>query len=100
MATNLNSNPILIQGSVTGYKAQTEAAQGTLRTLEVQRLRWVGPGNSQTLSIGDPISGGILEMMKSNSSGEDVEINYIPCRLWQDFAIDSFPGGSLLIYTR
>jgi hypothetical protein len=98
--SNLNSNPILVTGSVTGYKASTQAAQGTLRTLIVQRLRWVNPGVSQSLSIGDPVSGGILEMMKSNTAGEDVEIDYIPERFWQDFAIDIFPGGTLLIFTR
>jgi hypothetical protein len=72
-----------------------------LRTLEVQRIRWENPGTSQSLSIGDPVSGTVLESMKSNSSGEDVEIEYIPTRLWQDFAIDTFPGsGTLLIFTR
>jgi hypothetical protein len=101
MSTNLNANPILVQGSITGYKAQTQAAQGTLRTLEIQRIRWENPGNSNVLSIGDPVSGNILETFKSNSSGEDIEIDYIPTRLWSDFAIDIFPGsGTLLIFTR
>ena len=34
MSTTLNTNPLFIQGSVTGYKAQTATALGTLRTLE------------------------------------------------------------------
>jgi hypothetical protein len=98
--SNLSLNPIEVTGSVTGYKSQTQAAQGTLRTLIVQRLRWVSPGTSQSLSIGDPTSGTILEMMNSGTVGTDVEIEYVPPRLWQDFAIDAFPGGTLLIFTR
>jgi hypothetical protein len=99
--SNLNLNPIEVTGSVTGYKAQTQAAQGTLRSLEIQRIRWVNPGVSASLSIGDPVSGTILELMKSNSSGEDVEIDYVPTRLWSDFAVDIFPNsGTLLIFTR
>jgi hypothetical protein len=101
MATNLNANPIFVQGSVTGYKSQTQTAQGTLRSLEVQRIRWQNPGVSKTISIGDPVSGTVLEQMTSNTAGEDVEIDYVPTRLWQDFAIDTFPGsGTLLIFTR
>jgi hypothetical protein len=100
MSTTLNTNPLFIQGSVIGYKSQTASALGTLRTLEVQRIRWNNPGTSKTLSIGDPISGTILEQFTSDTTGEDIEIEYIPTRLWQDFAIDIFPGGTLLIFTK
>ncbi len=100
MSTTLNTNPLFIQGSVTGYKAQTASALGTLRTLEIQRIRWNNPGISKTLSIGDSVSGTVLEQMTSNTAGEDIEIDYVPTRLWQDFAIDIFPGGTLLIFTK
>jgi hypothetical protein len=68
--------------------------------LEVQRTCRQYPGTSKTLSIGDPVSGTVLEQFTSNSSGEDIEIDYIPTRLGRHFAIDAFPGGTLLIFTR
>jgi len=60
--SNLLSNPMSINGSITGYKAQTASALGTLRTLmEPALLRnslWRGQERStmrQKLSqIGNP----------------------------------------------
>ena len=102
MATNLQSNPIQIQGSVTGFKSQTQAASGTLRTLIIDKIRWVNPGTSQSVTIGDPVSGITLWSAKSNSSGEDVESDFSANPvLWQDFSINAFTGGgTLLIWTR
>lgn len=101
MSTNLLSNPLFIQGSVVGYKSQTASALGTLRTLIVSKIRWVNPGISQTISIGDPISGLVLWSAKSNTAGEDIldDLSADPI-VFQDFAIDIFPGGTLLLYTR
>ncbi len=99
---NFLSSPIIVSASMSqSYKAATASALGTLRTLIVQKLRWENPGASQTLSIGDPISGNILALLKSNASGEDVIEEFIPERLWSDFEINSLPAGStLLIFTR
>lgn len=98
--SNLLTNPIQITGSVPSYKQAVASQLGTLFTLEVQRLRWIAPPASSTLTIGDTVSGNPLEEMKSDASGEDIEIDYIPTRLWRDFSIDAFAGGTLLIFTR
>lgn len=107
MATNLQSNPIVITGSVTGYKAQTASALGTLRTLIVERILWVNPPASSSISIGDPISGEILWTRQTgatnttNQASPDIDENWTSNpRIWQDFALDIFPGGTLYIYCR
>jgi hypothetical protein len=101
-SNNLQANPMSIVGSVTGYKTATAAAQGTLRSLLISKIRWVNPGTSQSVTIGDPVSGLTLWSAKSNSSGEDVETDWDANPvLWQDFAINSLPGsGTILIWTR
>ena len=113
MSTLTLGNPIQVTGPLaTSYKTQLAAAApnagknnssyGTLSTLIFQKLRWVNPGASNTLSIGDPLSGGILFLMKSNTAGEDVEIDMDANPvLISDFEINSFVAGStLLIWTR
>jgi hypothetical protein len=107
------ANPIVITSSMaTSYKTQLAAASpnagknntsyGTLQTLIFEKIRWVNPGISQTLSIGDPISGAVLFLMKSNTAGEDIEIDMDANPIVvSDFEINAFPAGStLLIYTR
>lgn len=99
---NLTANPIVITGSLaTSYKTQTAASLGTLTTLIVERLIWVNPGASKSLSIGDPTSGEVLWTRRSNSAGDDVETDWTANpRIWQDFELNSFPGGTLYIFTR
>jgi hypothetical protein len=100
---NTFGNPIVLTGSMPqGYKAATAAALGTLRTLIVTRIRWVNPGISQTISIGDPISGLVLWSAKSNTAGEDVVENFSPNpQIWQDFELNALPANSTVyIYTR
>lgn len=105
--SNLLSNPIVITGSVVGYKSQTASALGSLRTLIVERILWVNPPASSFISIGDPISGTILWTRQTgatnttNQASPDIDENWTTNpRLWQDFAIDAFPGGTLYIFTR
>lgn len=103
MANNLFANPMVITGSlVTSYKTQMASKIGTLFTLIVTRIRWVNPGISQSLNIGDPLSGLVLWSGKSNTAGEDIDEDFTANpQIWQDFEIDAFPGGgALYIYTR
>jgi hypothetical protein len=101
--SNTFGNPIVLTGSMAqGYKAATASALGTLRTLIVTRIRWVNPGISQSISIGDPVSGLILWAAKSNTAGEDVVEDFsADPQVWQDFEINVFPANSsVYIYTR
>jgi hypothetical protein len=111
LSNSITSNPIVLTGSLPSYKTALAAAvpnagphnssYGTLVSLIIQKLRWVNPGISQTLSIGDPISGAILFLMKSNTTGEDIEIDLDANPvLVQDLSVDVWPGGTLLIWTR
>ena len=102
--SNLFVNPIIITGDLaTSYKTQMAATGkiGTLFTLVVERIRWVDPGISKTISIGDPLSGAVLFSAKSNTAGEDVDVDFTANpQLWQDFEINAFPSGTLYLYTR
>lgn len=80
---------------------------GTLFTLKVERILWVNPPANSTISIGDPVSGLILwtrQTGTSNSTNQaspDIDEDWTENpKLWTDFSIDAFPGGTLYIYTR
>jgi len=111
LSNSITSNPILLTASLPSYKSalaaavpnagKNNASYGTLQTLTILKIRWTNPGISQTLSIGDPISGTILELLKSDTTGEDVVEDFTANPvLWQDFSVDVWNGGSLLIWTR
>lgn len=112
MANNVTRNPAIITGSLASYKTSLAAAVpgaginntsfGTLQTLIVERLKWSNPGNSQTLSIGDPNSGEVLEFLRSDSSGDDVIVDMTSNpKLWDDFSVNAFAGGgTLYVYLR
>lgn len=100
---NSFGNPIVLTGSMPqGYKAATAAALGTLRVLIVTRIKWVNPGISQSVSIGDPVSGLVLWAAKSNTAGEDVTEDFsADPQLWNDFELNALPGGgTIYIFTR
>ena len=114
MANNVTRNPITITGSLPSFKTALAAAvpnaginsssYGTLQTLIVERIVWSTPGNSNSLSIGDPNSGEVLELLRSDSSGDDVirDLTANP-KIWDDFSVNSFPNSpnaTLFIYTR
>src|ERR1700733_8515732 len=108
LSNSITSNPIVLTGSLPSYKTALAAAvpnagknngsYGTLQTLRGSKLRWVAPPASSTLSVGDPISGTILELMNSGTGGVDVVIDYYGPVLVQDLSVDVWPGGSLLIW--
>jgi hypothetical protein len=62
----LHSNPIAVSSSMSqGCQATVASPFGALPTIIVQKLRWVNPGDRHTLSVGDPICGTILALLKS-----------------------------------
>lgn len=80
---------------------------GTLFTLTVERILWVNPPASSSISIGDPTSGAILWTRQTgatnttNQASPDIDEDWTANpRLWRDFSIDVFPGGTLYIFTR
>lgn len=95
---------MVITGSVTGYKAAVASSIGTLFTLKVERILWVNPPISSSLSIGDPVSGEVLWTRNTSSTSTtspDIDEDWTENpKLWTDFAIDIFPGGTLYIFTR
>lgn len=103
MANNLTSNPIVITGSMaTSYKAQVAASLGTLFCIKVERIRWVQAPATSSISIGDPASGLVL-WAAANPSATAIDIDgdfTADPRLWRDFEINAFPGGTLYIYIR
>ena len=104
MANNLFANPMVITGSVTGYKAAMAVAGkiGTLFTLLVEKIYWENPGTiGDTISIGDPVSGLVLLVLRCEVANQSQLIDFTSNpKLWQDFSIDSLPSGTLYIFTR
>jgi hypothetical protein len=101
--TNLLANPIVIDGDLaTSYKTQVASSLGTLFTLKIEKIIWVAAPAGASLSIGDPNSGLVLWSRKNDSAGAvDIEDDFTADpRLWRDFEINAFPGGTLYIYTR
>lgn len=102
MPNNLAANPMVISGSVTGYKTLTASALGTLRTLIVEKLYWENPATiGDSFTIGDPISGLVLAAFRCEVANQSQLLDWTSNpKMWQDFAIDAFPSGTLYIYTR
>lgn len=108
MANNFQTNPIVITGSMGSYKAAIALAKGsgglgnTLTTLLVEKIYWENPITvGDGVSIGDPISGNILVVLRCEVANQSQLIDWTSNpKLWQDFSIDSFVSGTLYIYTR
>jgi hypothetical protein len=103
MANNLLANPMQISGSMaSSYKTATASALGTLRTLKVEKLEWLSPGTvGDTIVIGDPISGLELANFVCETALQSQLLDWTANpKLWQDFEINSFPSGTLKIWTR
>jgi hypothetical protein len=105
MANNLFANPMVITGSLaTSYKAQMAGAGeiGSLFTLRIEKVYWENPGTiGDTITIGDPISGLTLLALRCEVANQSQLIDWTSNpKLWQDFEINSFPSGTLYIYTR
>jgi hypothetical protein len=101
MANNYVANPIRIDTSFQSYKAQVAATLGTLFTLIVTKVRWVGPGAVGQLVIDDPQGGEQLAVMSNSSAaGPDLEEDFSASpRLWRDFSV-VIPGGVLFVYIK
>jgi hypothetical protein len=101
MANIYNSNPIRIDSSFASYKSQVASLLGTLFTLVVAKVRWVGPGAVGQLVINDPQGGDQLVVLSNSSAnGPDLEESFDAApRLWRDFGV-SLPSGIVLIYTK
>lgn len=103
MATNLNVNPIHVEGVMaTSYKSSVATTQGTLITLLVTQLRWLDVGAvGDELLIVDPGSGQELvhEFVSATRSEIVVDWSASP-RLWRDFQVVQIGSGRLDIYTK
>ena len=104
MANIYTRNPIVIDTAFQSYKAQVAATLGTLFTLIVTKIRWVGPvGAGDTVIIDDPQGGNqLLVMRNTTANGPDIVEDYSASpRIWLDFGVPQMPAGSkLFIYTK
>jgi hypothetical protein len=94
-------NPIVIDTTFSSYKAQVAATLGTLFTLVVTKLRWVGPAGVGQIVVDDPGSGNQLAVLNNSSAnGPDIEQDFSASpRLWTDFSV-VIPSGKLYIFTK
>ncbi|MHB8501496.1 MAG: hypothetical protein ACYDHE_11200 [Candidatus Acidiferrales bacterium] len=104
MANILNRNPIYIDTAFQSYKAAVAATLGTLFTLIVTRVLWVGPvAIGDEVIIDDPHGGAQLLLLRNTvTNGPDIERDYSASPLlWADFGVPQMPAGSkLFIYTK
>ena len=101
MANSYAVNPIRIDTTFQSYKAQVATTLGTLFTLIVTKLRWVGPGAVGAVVVDDPQGGEQLAFIQNSSAnGPDIEVDFSASpRLWRDFSV-VIPSGVLFVYTK
>jgi hypothetical protein len=94
-------NPIFIDTTFNSYKAQVAVTLGTLFTLVIVKLRWVGPGAIGQVIVDDPGSGNQLAVLNNSAAtGPDIELDFSASpRLWTDFSV-VIPSGKLLIFNK
>lgn len=102
MANALTRTPIVIDTAFASYKAAVAATLGTLFTLRVYSVTWVGPGAAgHQAEIVDPQGGGQLLLMNAVAAGQDVVRDWSAApRLWADFGVPIIQSGKLFIDAR
>jgi|SRR5579859_1932494 len=103
MANNLNVVPIYIDTAFASFKAVVAATLGTLFTLRVYSVRWVGPAASgDQVVIEDPQGGEQLLLMRNTTAnGPDLVADWSAApRLWRDFGVAQISSGKLFIDAR
>jgi hypothetical protein len=102
MSNILTRNPIYIDTPLTSYKASTASTLGTLTTLIVTKIRWVGTSAAgQVLEFIDPQGGVQLAMLTSLGAAQDVEIDWSASpRLWSDFGVPQVPSGKVFLFVK
>lgn len=103
MANSLATNPIVLDSAFQSYKGQVAATLGTLFTLIVTRVRWVGPANVGDQAVIDDPQGGeqLLLMRNTTANGPDLVEDYSASpRIWRDFSLAQLGSGKLYIYTK
>jgi hypothetical protein len=100
LANSLARTPFEIDTAFTSWKSSVASILGTLMTLRVKKVRWVGPAAAgQTIECVDPQGGNQLLMITSSAANLDVEIDFSASpRLWADFGVPAVPSGKLFIY--
>ena len=102
MADSLTTNPIQLTTAMTqGYKAATSSALGTLRTLRVEMVRWVGALTAgDKLTIVDPVSGNMLIDLTNPAANSTITIGWVAnAKLWGDFQVTAIGSGKPYLYT-
>jgi hypothetical protein len=103
MANAYAQNPIYVDTAFQSYKGQVAATLGTLFTLVVTKIRWVGPASvGDQVVIDDPQGGVQLAFLRNTvAGGPDIEEDYSASpRLWRDFSVAQISSGKLFIHTK
>ena len=103
MANLLAQNPIYIDTAFQSYKAAVAAALGTLFTLRVHSIRWIGPAAvGDQVIFEDPAGGSQLYIMRNTvANGPDILADWSAApRLWRDFGVAQISSGKLEIDAR
>lgn len=101
MANRLNTNPIMLTGTQTSYKAAVSATLGTLFTLKVTKIYWYNPTTIGDVAlITDPQSGQELLRLRCETANQSQLVDWSAHpKLWRDFAAIQVDSGDLYIYT-
>jgi hypothetical protein len=99
MANSLNQNPLLINSTMTSYKAATLASQGSFQYLLIEKIEWLSPA-----TIGDGLTitdnqGNILISCVCEAALQSQIFDWTakPKR-WADFNVPTIGSGTLRIW--
>jgi hypothetical protein len=96
------TNTVLIDTAFQSYKSSVAATLGSLFTICVTKIRWVGTAAAgQTVTIDDPQGGAVLAQLTSVAGGGDIELEFSASpRLWRDFSVAQIPSGKLFVFLK
>jgi hypothetical protein len=102
LANNLNVNPVYIDTAFQSYKSSVAATLGSLFTLIVTQIKWVGPSAAGQVVIFDDPQGGVqLLQMTSAAANTDVTEDFSASpRIWRDFSVAQLPSGKLFVFLK
>jgi hypothetical protein len=98
MANSLTTNPIILTGTQSSYKAAVASSLGTLFVLQVTRVYWFDPtAVGDEFVLIDPSDG--HEWLRGRCESAGISQIFVINKPWSDFACVELDSGSLRIYT-
>lgn len=101
MANVLTSNPIIIRGTQSSYKAAVATSLGSPFTLRIEKWYWENPAAAgDQVVITDPQDGSEKLRLRCELANQSQVIDWTSHpKLFSDFAVVEIDSGTLYVYT-